>query len=152
MKFVLDTSVLIDYLHEEEIAASALIVASSRGSILVSQISLMELHGSQTRRNADIKRDVRSIQKLVQVYGLHLVPCSRAAQKWAFEIMKAFRSPLGRNALPDALIIGTGIAYRGWLVTSDRHWAQIARENEQRQLLNIRLKVLSPVELVQRFG
>jgi predicted nucleic acid-binding protein len=152
MKFVLDTSVLINYLRGEEIAASALIVASSRGSILVSQISLMELYGSQHRSNADIEREVRSIQALVQAYGLRFVPCSRAAQKWAFEIMKAFRSPLGRNALRDALIIGTGIAYRGWLVASDRRWAQIARENEQRQLLNIRLKVLSPVELVQRFG
>jgi len=152
MRFLLDTSVLIDYLRDEEIAASAVIVASSRGSIFVPQISLMELYGFQHRSNADIEREARSIQALVQAYGLRFVPCSRAAQKWAFEIMKAFRSPLGRDALPDALIIGTGIAYREWLVTSDGHWAQIAQDNEQRQLLNIRLKVLSPVELVQRFG
>jgi len=151
MRFVFDTSVLIAYLLGEVEAADAVIVASSCGSIFVSQISLMELYGSQHRSNVDIDREVRSIQALEQAYGLRIVPCSETAQKWAFEIMKAFRSPLGRNALSDALIIGTGIAYRGWLVTSDGQWAQIAKDNEQRQLLTIRLKVLSPAELVRRF-
>jgi len=156
MRFVFDTSVLIAYLQDknkemQDDAADAIVVAVNRGSVLVSQISLMELYGSQDRSNADIEREVRRIQKLEQVYGLRFVPCSRAAQKWAFEIMKAFRSRLGKNALPDALIIGTGIAYRGWLVTFDEHWAQIAQENEQRQLLNITLKVLLPVKLIQRF-
>jgi len=152
MRFVFDTSVLVAYLRGEAEAADAVVVASRCGGILVSRISLIELYSSQNRRNADIDREVRSIQALEQAYGLRIVPCSETAQKWAFEIMKAFRSPLGRNALSDALIIGTGIAYRGWLVTSDGHWAQIAQDNERRQLLTIRLKVLSPAELVRRFG
>jgi predicted nucleic acid-binding protein len=153
MRFVLDTSILIDYLHSDKgEAADALVVASRHGSILVSLISLMELYCNQTKSNDEISQEVESIQALKDAYGVRVVPCTETVQKQALEILRVFRSPLGRNALPDALIIGTGIAYRGWLVTFDKRWTNIAQQNQRRQLLDIRIRVLSPVELVQRFG
>lgn len=141
MRFVFDTSVLIDYLHNpNDIAADALVIAAERGQAFVSLISLMELHLLQSRSNQEIQAEVRAIQELCNRLHIRIIPSSEASQRRALEILRKHRSPLGRNALPDSLILGTGIAKWAYLVTAEkRHWPPITD------------KAITPEYLVQEF-
>ena len=141
MRFLFDTSVLIDYLRDpNDTAADALFIAAERGRAFVSLISLMELHLPQNRRNEEIASEVTAIRELCQRLGIRIIAASPASQHKALDVLKRHRSPLGRNALPDSLILGTGLTRRAYLVTRDRHWFQISD------------RAISPEDLVQRFS
>lgn len=139
MRFVFDTSVLIDYLRDpNDIAADALVIAAERGQAFVSWISLMELYLPQ-RSNLDVQAEVTAIQELCTHLNIRIIPASDASQRRALEILRNHRSRLGRNALTDSLILGTGITRRAYLVTRDAQWFQISK------------RVISPEGLLQRF-
>lgn len=140
MRFVFDTSVLIDYLRDpNDIAADALVIAAEQGQAFVSLISLMELHLPQSRSNQEIQEEITAIQELCDRLHIRLIPSSKASQRRALEILRTHRSRLGRNALPDSLILGTGRARQAYLVTRDRDWFQISD------------RVISPEDLIRRF-
>ena len=180
MRFVFDTSVLIAYLRDDrpgdqEVAADALAIASRRGKVLVSMISLMELylpqrkgldeeacinnadeailkeHKSRTKSKRELEYELRRIQALCKSYSVSFISCSNRAQERALEILKHYRSPLGGNALTDSLIIGSGLAWQAYLVTTDKKWSDIAKENQDRSLPLPSIRIISPTELVQRF-
>lgn len=139
MRFIFDTSVLIDYLHDpNSTVADALLAAADQGQVFVSLISLMELYLSQTRSNWEIQKEIETILELCNRLRIRIIPASKAAQHRAWEILKIHRSLLGRNALTDSLILGTGIAMRTYLVTRDNRWFQISR------------KAISPEDLLRR--
>ncbi len=143
MRFVFDTSVLIDYLRNpNDIAADALFIAAERGEAFVSLISLMELYLPQNKSNVEIENEVTAIQKLCTRLGIKFIPSSPSSQQRALAILERYRSPLGRSALPDSLILGVGMARRAYLVTKDKHWFEISDKS---------VKLVSPEELVQRF-
>ncbi len=170
MRFVFDTSVLIDYLREDrpgdqEVAADAFALASQLGETFLTIVSLMELYGpvqqetdadegieeephvTRTRGKADIERDLSRVRRLLDEYGMRVMPCSRRAQEVALDILRDHRSPLGKNALTDSLIIASGLVRKAYLVTRDRRWNEVVRERQQRGLSA--LKVISPVDLIQ---
>lgn len=141
MRFLFDTSVLIAYLRDpNDTAADALFIAAERGQAFISLISLMELHLPQNKRNEEIAREVTAIQKLCQRLGIKIIPVSPTSQHKALDVLKRYRSPLGRNALPDSLILGVGLTRRAYLVTRDQHWFQISE------------KAISPEDLIRRYS
>lgn len=140
MRFVFDTSVLIDYLRDpNDTAADALFIAAERGQAFVSLISLMELYQPRNRSNAEIEEEIKAIRELCGRLRIRIIPSSGASQHRALDVLKAHRSPLGKNALPDSLILGIGIARRAYLVTRDTHWFAITD------------RAISPEELLRRF-
>lgn len=152
MRFVFDTSVLIDYLHDDDVAADALTVAFEQGAVLISSlISLMELFLPPTKSKAETEEEITRILSLGGSHGMQFIPCSPRAQEWALEILRHHRSPLGKNALTDSLIMATGITRKACLVTTDNRWFDVARDGQRRALPLPGLKVISPTELVQRF-
>jgi predicted nucleic acid-binding protein len=150
MRFVFDTSVLIEYLRGNDLAADALFLAPQIGQTFVTSISLMELHlpedkNQQIKSNQQIKQEIKALTKLFQQLNINIIPCSDCSQKLALRILENHRSSLGRNALTDSLIIGIGIARRAYLITRDAKWFTIAEQS------SIRIKVLSPEKLVEEF-
>ncbi len=144
MRFVFDTSVLIDYLRDpNDIAADALFVASDRGQVFVSLVSLMELYLPRNKSNKEIAEEVTRIRELCTRLGIRIIPSSQRSQEVALDILRETCSILGRNALPDSLILGIGITRRAYLVTRDQNWFRIDRRG---------LEVISPKRLVERFG
>lgn len=140
MRFVFDTSVLIDYLRiPNDIAADALLIAAERGQVFISVVSLMELYMSQRKSNWEIEAEIRAIQELCNRLRIRIIPVSKVSQYRALQILKTHRSCLGKNALPDSLILGAGGASRAYLVTRDAHWLKISN------------KALSPEDLIRRF-
>ncbi len=90
MRFIFDTSVLIDYLRDpNDTAADALFIAAERGQAFCQLISLMELYlptGTrsrtpiseneiETRGRLDIDTIFRSPKSLNE-YGIRVIPCS----------------------------------------------------------------------------
>ncbi len=142
MRFVFDTSVLIDYLRDpNDTATDALLLATERGEVFVSLISIMELCLSQNRRQDEIEREVRAIKELCSRLNIKIVACSQRSQEVALDVLRASRPILGRNALPDSMILGTGSTRRAYLVTRDRNWSRIVCN-----------KVITPETLIERFG
>ncbi len=143
MRFVFDTSVLIAYLRDpNDIAADALFVASDRGQVFVSLVSLMELYLPRNKSNKEIAEEVTRIRELCTRLGIRIIPSSQRSQEVALDILRETCSILGRNALPDSLILGIGITRRAYLVTRDQNWFRIGRRS---------LKVISPEILVEGF-
>lgn len=141
MRFVFDTSVLIDYLRDpNDIAADALFVAAQRGRALVCLTSLMELWTHQGKNSAEIEREVEAIRQLCDSLGIAIVAPSQRSQVVALDILKQFRSKLGKSGLQDSLILGVGATRRACLVTRDEKWFRLGRKD---------LRVVSPTELVK---
>lgn len=139
MRFIFDTSVLIEYLRDpNSAAAEALPIAAERGKAFVSLISLMELY-LPNRRQEEVEEEVKAMQELRQRLGIKIIPASPASQYRALDILRCHRSPLGRNALPDSLLLGIGIVRRAYLVTRDQHWFQVTE------------RALYPEDLLRRF-
>jgi len=140
VRFVFDTSVLIDYLRDSDIAADALVLATERGEAFVSLISLMELYLPSNKSNQEIAREMEAIWELCQRLGIQIIAASGTSQRRALEVLRDHRSLLGRNALPDSIILSIGAARRAYLVTRDNKWFEIMTE-----------RVLSPEDLLKRF-
>lgn len=139
MRFVFDTSVLIDYLRDpDDTAADALFIAAEQGEAFVSLVSLMELWLLH-RNNCEIENQVKALQTLCERLSIRTISCSVPAQRTALEVLRAYRSSLGKNALPDSLILATGFARKAWIVTRDKNWSQVSK------------KVISPEDVVRRF-
>lgn len=167
MRFVFDTSVLVDYLRDDELAVNSLIVASQKGQILVSSVSILELHlpGEKSREearcatcgdmiqftryrltnksNRQIRQQIDRIEKLCEEFKIKVIFCSPAAQKLARLILGRHRSSLGRNAPTDSLIISTGYCRKAVLVTGDKRWVDVGKD--------IGMNVLSPIDLLKEF-
>lgn len=146
MRYVFDTSVIIGYLRDEDVAADSLFFAAEQGQVYISLISLMELYpptGQRKRSNQQIASERRTIEQLCNLLGINIVPCSAKSQQLALSILEKYRVPLGRNALTDSLIIATGITRRASLVTTENkhHWFSVGQ--------SLSIKVLSPIELLQ---
>ncbi len=151
MRFVFDTSVLIDYLRDDEMAANALFVATAKGSAFISIVSLMELWLPRNKSNVEIRAEITILRELCQRLNIRIIPCTSRSQERALTVLEHNRSPLGRNALPDSLIIATGMTRRAYLVTKDTHWADIARSTAERNDSPSTIQVVSPEELVEEF-
>jgi predicted nucleic acid-binding protein len=83
VRFVFDTSVLIDYLRDptdSSIAADALALATERGETFVSLISLMELYLPQDKGNQEITREVKAIRELCEWLSIRIIPASGTSQ------------------------------------------------------------------------
>lgn len=128
MRFVFDTSVLVDYLRDpNSIAADALLIAADRGRAFISVISLMELYLPQHRSNLQVQKEVKAIRELCERLNIRVVQVSKAAQDRAIEILSKHRSRLGRNAVLDSLIIGTAEVRRAYAVTCESHWFGVSK-------------------------
>lgn len=150
VRYLFDTCVVIDYLRDQQsLAADALVVAANRG--LVSVITLLELQlyddsgKINTKSKARIKKELQAVSELCNTYGVQIIPISRQAQIYACSILEKFRQDLGRNALSDSLIMGTGMARRATLVTSESAWFRIAKSPEAPSFF----KVILPEKLVE---
>ncbi|HEY65181.1 MAG TPA: PIN domain-containing protein [Caldilineae bacterium] len=149
MRFVFDTSVLIDYLHDEEMAVNALFAAADKGRVFISLISFMELWLPRNRSDGEIRREIAALQELCQRLGIRVVPCTPRSQERALTLLEHSHSPLGRNALPDSLIIATGMTRRAYLVTRDNRWIDVAWGVARRGASLPIIRVISPEELVE---
>ncbi len=149
MRFVFDTSVLIDYLRDDEMAANALFAATEKGNVFINLVSFMELWLPRNRSNAEIREEIVILQELCQRLDIKIVPCTSRSQERALALLEHSRSPLGRNALPDSLIIATGVTRRAYLVTRDNHWTDVARIAAKQGNPLPTIRVISPEELVE---
>ncbi len=149
MRLVFDTNVLIHYLRgtPNSFADEALFVASEKGQPLVSIISLMELYIENEegrinqKSNQKIKEEQQKIKEICERLNISVVPISEKTQIEALQILKDFRTLLGKSALPDSLIIATAIMRRAVLVTDDHKWAEVAKRYS--------IKAFSPEKLVE---
>lgn len=129
MRFVLDTNMLIGYLREHPLAADAIFAAADKGAVFISIVSVMELSifneegKANQKSNQQIQEELNKIDQLCTRLRIKKVALSNRAQEHALAILNEprFRSLLGKNALTDSLIIGTGIVKRAHLVTRDRN-------------------------------
>jgi len=142
VRFVFDTSVLVDYLRDDGMAADALAVAAEKGNVFVSLISFMELWLSPNKSNAEIKEEIAALKELCEKLAIRIVPCTHRSQQRALALLEHSRSLLGKNALSDSLIIATGMTRRAYSVTRDNRWFDVARSVQG-------LRVLSPEKLVE---
>lgn len=71
MRFVFDTSVLIDYLRDDEMATNALFRAVEIGSVFISLLTLMELWLPD--RTSFSIRDARKVHKIVLALNAHSI-------------------------------------------------------------------------------
>jgi predicted nucleic acid-binding protein len=139
VRFLFDTCVLIDYLHDpNNIAADALFVAADQGEVFVTLISLMELYLPRNRRKSEIREEVNQILELCRRLNIKIIPASSASQCKALDILRQHQASLNVG-LPDSLIVGISQARRAYLVTLED------------KLFRVSSRVISPVELVQRF-
>ena len=139
--FILDTGVLIDYLHGYDLAEDALSKASRIGEIRLTVVSLLELHRS-TRSDEKIQADLKEVELLQKAYRLKVVSISEEAQCFALRTIAAHhRSSPGGGLLSDSLILGCGVKKNSCLVTEDKHRLGLADP--------LGLQVITPRELVE---
>jgi predicted nucleic acid-binding protein len=150
VRFVLDTNMLIGYLRERPLTADAIFAAASKGTVFISVVSVMELSifneegKANQKSNQQIREELNKIDQLCMRLGIKKVTLSSRAQEYALAILDEprSRSLLGKNALTDSLIIGTGIVKRAHLVTRDRNWFDLAQQMPNR------VRAMSPEQLV----
>lgn len=162
MRFVFDSSVLIDYLHDQQLAADAFARASQMGEVWITISSLLELYlpteerkidkkgrrrkTFRTRSKAEIEDDLNKLEGLRQAYDAKVLPIPEDAQWLALnEIAPLHYSTLGKSLLADSLILGCGLREDTWLVTRDRKWFRLARRRRK----SLSLRIVDPVRLVQ---
>lgn len=83
MRFVFDTSVLIEYVRENspytEMAADAFFAAARKGEVFISLISLMELHvygkegKTNQKSNQQIREDINKVQELCEKLSIKII-------------------------------------------------------------------------------
>ena len=140
MRFLFDTSILIDYLRDpNDSAADALFIAAERGKAFVSLVSLMELYLARDKTDQKIQEEITAVRALCERLGIAIIPSSCASQRRALDVLRAYHVPLGKNALADSVILGIGSARRAYLVTRDKNWFKISD------------KAISPEDLIRRF-
>lgn len=150
MRFVLDTNMLVGYLRERPLAADAIFAVADKGAVFISVVSVMELSifneegKANQKSNQQVQEELNKIDQLCKRLGIKKVALSGRAQEYALAILSAprSRSLLGKNALTDSLIIGTGIVKRAHLVTRDRNWFDLAQQMPNR------VRAMSPEQLV----
>jgi predicted nucleic acid-binding protein len=148
--FVFDTCVLIDYLrNERSIAADAIILASTMGTAFVPNIAMMEIARNYNKKKKEIDEEIKAIEVLINTYNLRIAYVYPETEKLAYMLVRQFYSALGKNTIIDCYIIATGIRRRAWLITSDKKWFKLPEKSFRS--LGLRIKVLSPEELVRRF-
>jgi len=119
MRFLFDTSVLVDYLRDENsLAADALSVAAEKGEVLISLVSIMELYQPDTDRKI-VEREIKAIEELCQRWGIRLVYVTKKGQDLAKKLIQKYYANLGKSAVPDALILSTGIQWRAYVVSKN---------------------------------
>lgn len=167
-KFLFETCVIIDYLRGDDVAADALFKASELGTVYISKITLLELwlprHMSCRRRtnpssgqgpkqppDEQIRQEIKRVYALRSKLSLRIVSCSSTSQKFALHILEYCHSPLGRSALPDSLLMGTGIAMCDYIVTSDAKWTRVMERLTACNVIAAPVRVISPVQLVREF-
>jgi len=140
MNFLFDTSVLIEYLRDENgITADALFKASTVGKCYISLVSVMELY-KPNRPRKEVDDEVQRICEISERLNMRIVYITRNAQREAIAVVKNYYSNLGNSCVPDALIISTGIKRKAYVVTrNDRSWSRTYS------------RVLTPEEVVKRF-
>jgi predicted nucleic acid-binding protein len=140
VRFLFDTSILIDYLeNEKSISADAIFKASEIGKCYISIISIMELYQSNKRRRK-VEEEVRRIHDICRLLNIKIVYITLKAQQIAIDIIKNYYSNLGTSCIPDALIIGTGIVRKAYIVTGNYGaWSTAYSQ------------VLTPEEVIKRF-
>ncbi|MCS7158734.1 MAG: PIN domain-containing protein [Blastocatellia bacterium] len=147
--FIFDTSVLIDYLRDQGLAADAFAQASKMGEVWLTIISLLELYLPSIRKEKKkemIGRDIQKVEKLEKAYGARVMPIPEDAQRHAVNVIARHHyDTLGKGLLGDSLILACGFLENAWLVTRDEKWFQLV--HEQRNPL--RLRVIGPTRLVQ---
>ncbi|MCS7158715.1 PIN domain-containing protein [Thermoflexus sp.] len=160
--FIFDTSVLIDYLRGQELAADAFARASEMGEVRLTIISLLELHlpkeeeetdkkGERrkiirTRSKAEINDDLNKIRSLEKANQLQIMAIPEDVQRRIIDEIAAHHYPtLGKSLINDSLILACGFRDNVWLVTNDQNWFQLVRDPKNR----LCLQVIRPEELVQ---
>lgn len=140
MRFLFDTSILIDYLTDEKsTSADAIFKASEIGKCYISIISIMELYQSNKRRR-EVEEEVRRIHDICRLLNIKIVYITLKIQQIAIDIIKNYYSNLGTSCIPDALIIGTGIVRKAYIVTGNYGaWSTAYSQ------------VLTPEEVIKRF-
>lgn len=102
------------------------------------------------QRRDEIQNEVQRVYALAQEYGIQILDLSKRAQTYAETVLEYHYRTLGKNAITDALIIGSGVAQRAWLVTNEiRRWCVISRDLQQRLVNMPFIKVTTPQILLQ---
>ncbi|MDW8009625.1 MAG: PIN domain-containing protein [Chloroflexota bacterium] len=152
MRFLFDTSVLVDYIRGDEMAANAIIAASQKGKVYISCISIMELWSSPMRKRRQIQAQIKKIKLLSEIYGLEEITCSERIQHRAQKLLECVYAVLGKHAVPDALIMSAGITRYACLVTTERAWREAARQAMRCGVGRSTIQVMSPVEVVEKYA
>lgn len=157
-RFLFDTSVLIDYIHEENVAHDVLVLAARHGQGYVSVISLMELwlprHKSGPKPHLtddEIREEISRLCNACKAFGFKVLTCSRAAVGYALALLEYCHSPLGKNAVTDSLLIASGISLRALLIAWDKKWKKIVEQLQTRRQVKQKVVVMDPVEFVQTY-
>jgi len=109
--------------------------------------------GYPEKRREELEEEIKKIYDLREEYNAKIIDVSRKAQEYAEVVLQHHYQTLGKNAVTDALIIGSGLARRAWLVTLEiRRWKTIARDFGRHRANLPRMKVISPEQLVQEFA
>ena len=144
-RFLFDTSVLIDYIHEQGVGADVLALAAEQGQGYVSEISIMELwlprHPTARRRRGmpirhpsdeEIRREIERVLKACEKFGFTVLRCCSETVQYALTVLEHCHSPLGKNAIADSLLIASGIRVGATLLIHDRKWARAIRALKKR--------------------
>jgi len=164
-RFLFDTSVLIDYIHEQGVGPDVLALAAEHGQGYVSEISIMELwlprHSTAKRRRGmpvrhpsdeEIRQEIERVLEACGRFGFTLLRCCSATVQYALTVLQYCHSPLGKNAIADSLLIASGIRVGAILITHDRTWAGAIQELQRRKILDPEMLVLDPVQFVQTYA
>ncbi len=119
------------------------------------EIFMAEYSGdSLVFRSPDISRkqveqEITRLKAICDSLNVQIIPVSTRAQQYAEVIIRFCRERLGKSAIPDSLIIATGMVRRAWLVTNDKKWAQVAEDVQTRALPLPRMQVIDPTRLAR---
>ncbi len=94
-----------------------------------------------------VEQEISILKAVCDSFDAQIIPASARAQQYAEVIIRFYRERLGKSAIPDSLIIATGMVRRAWLVTDDKKWVQVAEDIQTRALPLPRMKVIEPTRL-----
>ena len=96
-----------------------------------------------------VEQEISILKAVCDSFDAQIIPASARAQQYAEVIIRFYRERLGKSAIPDSLIIATGMVRRAWLVTDDKKWTQVAKDIQTRALPLPRMKVIDPTRLAR---
>lgn len=151
-RFLFDTSVLVDYIHEKDVAPDVLVLAARHGQGYISTVSFMELWLPRHKTDDEIRQEVGPVYRACDTFGFKVLTCFQVTIRHALRLIEYCHTLLGRSAVTDSLLIASGISLRAILITKDKRWKEVVEQLQKKGNLKPKVMVMDPVEFVQTYA